>query len=856
MNAIALVPIIERLLAHTDKAKIEEGINLLHQNMGAVGFLLSETLPSLSNLAYKESSPQAHLLCSMVCFYTQKYTEMIEHVVLAKDDWFASFSSHAPIMDLYFEESKNRIIRRYIEEGGEELSEFVKKLSSLESLGTCNYPILGLYIETKNLKEIEEFIRREQDVSTNESVIQFLVEGSKRERFYSQLLTIFHDIWQNNKTEHASLLFYKALCDLYIIKKDEESLKGLLEYLVPVRKEAALLLSFVLHDKCPMISQKISSFFTDKEVYSVLKGKFQSEMYQRFLTEKNQTDFSLLSDLSKAQSSKLSMNHMALSFCNGIMSGKTCNDSYLRKNLEWMKQAKNWSKFVVASSFGIIHTENEDPFEVLRHYLPMASLRDEEKDDPESGGALFALGLISVNSPEVADGFLSTFFETEIKTNRSHVLHGACLGLGLARLGTADEETINKFKEVLYTDVVTISEAAAYSIGLVSAGSLDDSLIEELLNYARDTEHEKISRAVGVGISLLFIDAASSFQESEYSERLDALLSDSNPIIRYSGALSLGTAYVGTGDLKAVRKLLSLISTNASEDVKRISVFSIGLVLSNQSMNKMSGEKVYELCTVLEPLTQSYSEYVRAAAALTLGMFLVGTGCKKSLELIEVLMYDSTPYVRQHASIGAGFLTMQINSKEDPEYRRVIEHMHSMTRRKSEGGAARFGALLGRAISESCGKNGVISIYGASGDLSVKNICGAVLFSQFWHWYPVVPFISLCMRPTLLLAVDTELNLIQDFQIEVDGPDTPYKITSILPHEAKKSHKKFKTLPLTGEVEKPKEEKKEKQPKKEKTVCLQKFHTVKNFERLTPLQQQKSSLAGMPSILFLPTRKT
>ncbi|KAI5192135.1 26S proteasome regulatory subunit N2 [Nematocida minor] len=856
MEAIALVPTIEALLVQDCKDKKKQALDLIIKNVGMIGFLLKDALAHINPSEHPEEKELFHLISAMICFYTQQYSECVQHTILSKNEWFKANSSHCASLDLYFQESRNRVIRNYIETQNEhtpEMKEFMHiLLSSEENSGPDGFSLLGLHITTKNISSIEEFIKRNTNILYNDAQMQFLVEEVKKERIYSKILHIFEDFWKSDENERYSSFFYKGLLDSYLSKKDEKSLKYLLNYLADKKTETALYIAFLLHDHSPAISQALSEDINHASVHSLLSGKFQSAMYQKFLSEKNQTNFALLAELSKSQSSKLSMNHMSLSFCNGLMNCKTANDTYLRKNLEWMRQAKNWSKFVVASSFGMIHTDSEDPFEMLRHYLPMAPVRETEKDDPESGGALFALGLISVNSPSVADSFLSTFFDAELESRRNHILHGVCLGLGLTRLGTDDEECIARFKNVLYADAVTTSEAAAYAIGLVSAGRFSHSLANELLTYARDTEHEKISRSVGVSVALQMISAASSEPSDDLLSLLEEMLTDSNSILRYTGALSLGAAYVATGDLSVVGRLLSIISTDASEDVKKIAVFSIGLILTTKSETSkdlnLSENSV--LFKVLEPLAQSHSAYVRSGVALVLGMFLAGSGSKQALDVIELLMYDGTAYVRQHASIGAGMILMQVNAKDDPIYRRIVEHMHSMTKRKSESGAARFGALLGRSLLDACGKNGFVSIFGMSGDLSIKSVCGAILFSQFWYWYPLVPFLTLCMKPTLLLAVDTDLKIISDFSVEVEGSEKEHLMTTVTTTDHKKQSKKFKILPLGKEEEK-KDETEEKAQIAENEI-EEKSHIVSNFGRFTPAQQRKSCLAGLPSVIFMP----
>ena len=72
--------------------------------------------------------------------------------------------------------------------------------------------------------------------------------------------------------------------------------------------------------------------------------------------------------------------------------------------------------------------------------------------------------------------------------------HGACLGLGLASLGSNDKEVFEEVKNVLYTDSAVAGEAAGIALGLVSVGSASEKT-QELLTYAHDTQHEKVGLA-------------------------------------------------------------------------------------------------------------------------------------------------------------------------------------------------------------------------------------------------------------------------------------------------------------------------------------------------------------------------
>jgi 26S proteasome regulatory subunit N2 len=81
------------------------------------------------------------------------------------------------------------------------------------------------------------------------------------------------------------------------------------------------------------------------------------------------------------------------------------------------------------------------------------------------------------------------------------VQHGACLGLGLAAMGTADEEICEDIKNVLYTDSAVVGEAAGIGMGLLLVGTGSEKATE-MLAYAHDTQHEKIIRYLSLFVAI------------------------------------------------------------------------------------------------------------------------------------------------------------------------------------------------------------------------------------------------------------------------------------------------------------------------------------------------------------------
>ena len=58
-------------------------------------------------------------------------------------------------------------------------------------------------------------------------------------------------------------------------------------------------------------------------------------------------------------------------------------------------------------------------------------------------------------------------------------------------------------KEKLYNDSAVAGEAAGYAMGLVMLGTGSKKALDEMLQYAHETQHEKIIRGLGMGMAFL-----------------------------------------------------------------------------------------------------------------------------------------------------------------------------------------------------------------------------------------------------------------------------------------------------------------------------------------------------------------
>ena len=77
------------------------------------------------------------------------------------------------------------------------------------------------------------------------------------------------------------------------------------------------------------------------------------------------------------------------------------------------------------------------------------------------------------------------------------------------------------------------------------------------LQYAQETQHEKILRGLAVGIALTMYGRL-----EEADTLIESLTRDKDPILRRSGMYTIAMAYCGTGNNNAIRKLLHIAVSN------------------------------------------------------------------------------------------------------------------------------------------------------------------------------------------------------------------------------------------------------------------------------------------------------
>ncbi|RXH73706.1 hypothetical protein DVH24_016528 [Malus domestica] len=479
------------------------------------------------------------------------------------------------------------------------------------------------------------------------------------------------------------------------------------------------------------------------KIKGILSGETSIQLTLQFLYSHNKSDLLILKTIKQSVEMRNSVCHSATIYANAIMHAGTTVDTFLRENLDWLSRATNWAKFSATAGLGVIHRGHlQQGRSLMAPYLPQGGAGGGGGGSPYSeGGALYALGLIHANHGEGIKEFLRDSLRS---TNVEVIQHGACLGLGLSALGTADEEIYDDIKNVLYTDSAVAGEAAGISMGLLMVGTASEKA-SEMLVYAHETQHEKIIRGLALGIALTVYG-----REEEADTLIEQMTRDQDPILRYGGMYALALAYSGTANNKAIRQLLHFAVSDVSDDVRRTAVLALGFVLYSEPE---------QTPRIVSLLSESYNPHVRYGAALAVGISCAGTGLSEAISLLEPLTSDVVDFVRQGALIAMAMVMVQISEASDSRVGVFRRQLERIILDKHEDTMSKMGAILASGILDAGGRNVTIRLLSKTKHDKVTAVVGLAVFSQYWYWYPLIYFISLAFSPTALIGLNSDLKV-------------------------------------------------------------------------------------------------
>ncbi|KAH6917463.1 26S proteasome subunit RPN2a [Coprinopsis sp. MPI-PUGE-AT-0042] len=828
---------------------------------------ISEHIASIETLYESNDLPKpardaAALLASKVYYFLGEYEEALSFALGAGSAFLAEANSVGS--EEYIETIVSKAIDRYIQVRSEEQANSKEKIDPrLQTIieGIFDRCIsegefkqaIGIALESRRLDVISKIYSQANDVSLLSYAMDSVLDTNASLSYRDHVLRFLFPLFPTPKTGDQAPHVH-AITRLLITLSDPELTIPFLSSLVAHDYLLAYQLAFDLVEggsqdflenlktSLPEGDEKTKA--TYDKLRQILTGKESVKLYLEFLKRNNHTDLLILKNTKDALEARSSIYHTALTLQNAFMNAGTTSDVFLRENLEWLGHATNWAKFSATAGLGVIHKGFYEQGQViLGPYLPSAGGESNVPGAAYSeGGALYALGLINAGCGHD----ITTYLRDALKSAQGEVVqHGAALGLGVAGMGSKSMEAFEDLKTVLFTDSAVGGEAAGYAMGLVLLGTGAEEAVGEMLQYARETQHEKIIRGLAMGTAFIYYA-----RQEEADGIIKTLLAEKDPILRYGGVYTLALAYAGTANNDAVRQLLHIAVSDVSDDVRRAAVTSLAFLLFKNPT---------QVPRVVQLLSESYNPHVRCGATLALGIACAGTGLQDAIEILEPMTKDSVDFVRQGAFIALGMVLVEQSEASSPSIASTRAKYSKVISDKHEDPMARFGAAIGQGFIDAGGRNVTISLKSRAGSGNTSAIVGMALFVQFWYWYPLAHCACLAFSPTGIVGLNGDLKApVFEFNSNArpslfayPPPTQPPKkeavtkvATAVLSTTAKQKARDKKKAAAEGDVmdlDKPEgdvdmkaegEEGKDKEPKKKEALS----EIKSNLTRVTPAQ--------------------
>ncbi|KAF9462163.1 armadillo-type protein [Collybia nuda] len=708
----------------------------------------------------KEACASAALLASKVYYYLGEYDEALSFALGAGSAFEAETQTYGSEEFVETITNKAKAIDRYIQLRSSEHENIDPRLQNviesifLRCIAEGEYKqAVGIALESRRLDIISTVYKKTQDTSllsyAMEAVLDTGFSLSYRDQVLHFLFPLFPQPTTGDRSPHVH-----ALTRLLITLSSPSLTVPLLTSLVPKEKHLAYQFAFdLVEGGAQDFLESVRTALPEGDTYtkdtydklrSILTGQESIKLYLEFLKRNNNVDLLILKNTKDVLEPRSSIYHTALTLQNAFMHAGTTSDLFLRENLEWLGLASNWSKFSATAGLGVIHKGYfEQGMTILGPYLPQSGGESGIQGAAYSeGGALYALGLINAG----CGSSVSSYLRDMLKTAQGEVVqHGAALGLGVAGMGSKSAEAFEDLKTVLFMDSAVAGEASGYAMGLIMLGTAAAEHVQEMLVYARETQHEKIIRGLAVGVAFIYYG-----RQEQADETIKVLMAEKDPILRYGGVYTLALAYAGTSNNEAVRQLLHIAVSDTSDDVRRAAVTSLAFLLFKNPS---------QVPRIVQLLSESYNPHVRCGATLALGIACSGTGLQDAVEILEPMTKDSVDFVRQGAFVALGMILVQQSEASSPSlastralYTKVISDKH-------EDPMARFGAAIGQGFIDAGGRNVTISLQSRAGSKNTSAIVGMVMFCQFWYWYPLAHCAALAFEPTGIIGLNADLKL-------------------------------------------------------------------------------------------------
>jgi len=468
------------------------------------------------------------------------------------------------------------------QEQSDDLFEIVKKIvPQLMSNHAESYAI-DLLLEVDALESVEQFVN-EHNYSR---VTMYLLSSSQYSADQDELVKTIvtcYNIAMNLKQYSDALRFALKLDD---IEKMQNAFNKCQD--IVIKKQMALELArrrvqIDLDEDLSNIASNslLSEFFVKlAKDLDVLEPKDPESIYKSHLEEKKVN--------AQIDSAK---ENLAATIVNAFVNAGCGKDSLMLNNDPkadpWIHKVKADGAISATASLGLTFLWDTDGgAKEIVDYLDL-------KDGYARMGACIAVGLYNSGVSSDVDP-AKALLEDQMDQKSDHAKLGAVIGMGLAYAGTGREDFLEILTPIVaeVNQSVELSAFAALSLGLIFVGTKNDDIATVILETLGERPENQLNmtmaRFFGVGLALLFLGKQEACEPT--IDLLSALVT--HPIKQYVETLIEACAYVGSGNVLKVQKMLHVCLEHLEEKDaahQAVAVLGIGLIAASEDIgNEMA----------------------------------------------------------------------------------------------------------------------------------------------------------------------------------------------------------------------------------------------------------------------------
>jgi 26S proteasome regulatory subunit N1 len=237
---------------------------------------------------------------------------------------------------------------------------------------------------------------------------------------------------------------------------------------------------------------------------------------------------------------------------------------------------------------------------------------------------------------------------------------GSVIGLGLAYAGSAREDLLDVLTPLVIDPNLTMemSSFAALSIGLIFVGRCHEdaanSILQTLMERPETQLNMTVARYFAVGLALLFLG-----QQESCDAVLEATKTITHPIGRYAAVCIESSAYVGTGNVLKVQKMLHHCLEKPEEKdsaFQSVAVIGIALIATSEDIgNDMA-------LRMINHLLQYGNQTIKRALPIALGLLNLSNPRVNIMDLLTKLSHDTDAETSQRAIFALGLIGAGTNN--------------------------------------------------------------------------------------------------------------------------------------------------------------------------------------------------